>query len=666
MLVGLLGLGMAAGFVFLKAQEISQRETERTALLAAADRAVVNFAAINGYLPCPDTTGSGIQNCAVGVHQGWLPVATLGLDASAPARGVTRLRYIAYRGAGADLTTGVDRFNPARWDFYASPSAGTHFGAYDPAQISVVDLCRGLILASGDPANTTTAHIPGAGAAVVNVAYALADGGSDLDGDGNVFDLPVNTLAAPGLDLPTRPADANYDDRVVAHGFSDLSNLLNCATATRSLDAMGQAVEVNNEVRSQAESARLVAIVMSVVNGVKALIQTIKLIASGVALATAISTLVAAASALAGAIGTCFVLVGCALIPGYAAAVASAATAVVLATTTVALNAAAVAYHVTATVQTALVAQKASAAVDPSSVNLADLLVQVQQAAADAAVTAAASNIKANAAEAQAATALTTYNNAVTDVRNKWHSYNAGFSWRGVADPSPKPTGWVRPVDVDPGDAKLNAVINSYKTYADAKEAAIRADGQYNSDVKNYNYVVAQNVAAKADAEANPTDQTKQQFYALTLTPEAQSYLANLLAVRDQSAINRQTAINTRDTAKTAYDAAKAALLIAYPEYVNDGFFDAFGTWVYVFYGVNLIDTMTTAYDTYLSKNLIAKEERKVATIDAKNATDATNAITALQAAIAAQQANGTAGAIVVLQGGEAILKAADLRGGVK
>ena len=55
-----------------------------------------------------------------------------------------------------------------------------------------------------------------------------------------------------------------------------------------------------------------------------------------------------------------------------------------------------------------------------------------------------------------------------------------------------------------------------------------------------------------------------------------------------------------------------------------------------------------------------------MATIDAQNSTDAANAVTALQAAIASQQGNGSAGAITVLQGGVVILQAADLRGGVQ
>jgi hypothetical protein len=680
-LVGLLGLGMAAGFVFLKAQEINLRETERSTVLAAADQAVVNFAAINGYLPCPDTTGSGIQNCAVGVHKGWLPTVTLGLDASAPARGVTRLSYVAYRGTGADLTSAVDRFSPARWDFYASPSAGTHFGAYDPAQVSVVDLCKGLTLASGDLASAAAAHT-GAGAALINVAYALADGGSDMDGTGNRFDGALNPAAAPGLELPARPADANYDDRVVAHGFSDLSNLLNCATATRSLDAMGQAVEVNNEVRSQAESTRLMAIIMSAMNGVKALVQTAKLVMSGIALGTAIGVLSAAVGALAGAIGTCFVLVGCALIPGYAAAVASAAIGVALATTTVALNAAAVAYHVTATVQTSIVAQKASAAVDTGSVDLGALLVQLQQVAADAVVTANASNTKANTAEAQVTAALTSYNQAVTAYRDKWHSYNPGFGWRGVPDPDPKPTGWTRPVDVDPGDTKLNAVVSLYLTYGNAREAALAADGQYNTDLKKYNDVIASNAAAKTEADAataaldadpgnvtkQETNATKQAIYQQTLSPESLAYVASLLAIRDQSALARQAAINTRDAAGTAYEAAKAALQAAYSSYNNSDQYYLASIFPFAIgnYGLDAINNMTQAYDTYLSKKLIAKEERKVATIDAQNAIDAANAVTSLQAAIAAQQGNGSAGAITVLQGGEAILKAADLRGGVQ
>lgn len=104
-LLGLLGLGIVAGFVFLKAGENSQRETGRSNLLAAADRAIMGFVAEQGRLPCPDTDGSGVENCAGLTQKGWLPMTTLGLDASAPARGVKRLRYVAYRNATLDLAT---------------------------------------------------------------------------------------------------------------------------------------------------------------------------------------------------------------------------------------------------------------------------------------------------------------------------------------------------------------------------------------------------------------------------------------------------------------------------------------------------------------------------------------------------------------------------------
>lgn len=658
-LVGLLGLGIGAGFVFLKAQEVNQRETERTTLLAAADRAVLNFIAIQGRLPCPDSTGSGAENCAAGIQKGWLPAVTLGLDASAPARGVMRVRYIAYRGAGTkDLAVATDRFSPAKWDYYASPSVASFFGPYSPPQTSVVDFCRGLTLANGDPANAATAHTSGP----LNVAYALADGGIDRDGNGTPFDGALNPAATPGLESPARAADAAYDDRVLAHGFTELANLLNCTTATRSLDAMGQAVEVGNEVKSQAESTRLMAIILSAVNGVKALIQTAKLLLSGVALATAIGVLAAAVGALAGAIGTCIVLVGCALIPGYAAAVASAALGVTLATSAVALNAAAVAYHVTATVQTSIVAQKASAAVDTGTVDLTTLVTQVQQAAADAVTTAAASSAAATAARSAANTALTVYDTQVANLVAYAHSINPGYAWRGVPDPNPIPyPGWTRPVDVDPGDAKLTAVISSARAYGDANVAFVTADGAYLRDLKRYNDAFGSNTAAALDAQNNPTDQTKQDVYAQTLTPEALAYVANLLTIRDQSNANRTTKLGLRDAAQATFSAAAVAVNQAYPSplYFDD---------VYVFNLLVLrswVGHMTNAYNDYLSKNIAATEKERVAVLDAQNATDAANAVTALNAAIAAQQANSAAGAIVV-QGGDAILQEADLRGSLK
>ena len=68
-LLGLVGLGLVAGFVFLKAGENSQRETERTNLLAAADRAIMGFIAEQGRLPCPDVRRHPAERGG-GAHRG--------------------------------------------------------------------------------------------------------------------------------------------------------------------------------------------------------------------------------------------------------------------------------------------------------------------------------------------------------------------------------------------------------------------------------------------------------------------------------------------------------------------------------------------------------------------------------------------------------------------
>jgi type II secretory pathway pseudopilin PulG len=659
LLVGVLALVISAGLVFLKAQEASQLDAERQTMLEAADRSILNFIAIRGRLPCPDSAGLGVENCAAGVQKGWLPEVTLGLNASAPGRGVSRLIYVAYRGAGADLGDATDRFSPARWDYYQTPSVATSFGPYSPAQVSVVDMCRGLATARAQPTSAATAHVQGP-AGFLNVAYALADGGVDRDGNGNIFDGDFNTAAAPGLDSPTRAASSDYDDRVLSHDFNELSNLLNCATLTRSLDAMGQAVEVGNEVKSQAEATRLMSIVLSAVNGVKALVQTAKLIMSGIALASAIAILTAAASALGGAIGTCFVLVGCALIPGYAAATVAAAIGVGLATTTVGLNAAAVAYHVTATVQTATVAQKASSAVDPGSVNLTDLLAQVQQSALDAAATAAASRVAANAAASAYTASLSLYNSRVNILRDWAHNtaFNPGYAGRG----QPKPSG---PVDVDPGDVKLEALITAHKAYRDTYQAYVVADGEYQRDLKNYNYAVDSNVTAAAAAAASdpvtdPDYQQKQDIYAQSLTAYALARVANLKTISDQSAGNRTAKLNAYTAAWTTYLNAYVAVRDAYP-YQLLPIFNLHLLSSYFGYFTNVDD----AYADYLNKAVDATEKERIAVSDAQNAIDASTAVVALNAAIAAQQANGSASAVVI-QGGEAILKEADFRGGLQ
>lgn len=52
--------------------QVTQQNTETA--LAAADEQLRQFAAWNGRLPCPDTTGNGIENCSGGA-KGTYPTA---------------------------------------------------------------------------------------------------------------------------------------------------------------------------------------------------------------------------------------------------------------------------------------------------------------------------------------------------------------------------------------------------------------------------------------------------------------------------------------------------------------------------------------------------------------------------------------------------------------
>ena len=284
--------------------------------------------------------GIGFENCAGGGQKGWLPYATLGLDASAPARGVPHLRYAVYRAGAADLGVLADRYNPAKWDGELHA-----FG-----QLSGLDLCSALQSASAASslaADTSAAYVSLKGVNT-NVAYAIVEGGADRSGTGSPFDGALNGGATPGVESPARAIDNDYDDLVAARGFAELQATLGCRDTTRSVETLSQAVGVVAEVNDQKLWSAIMAGVLSAINAAKAFAGGVKLAIAIGAVATAATVLATAVAELSAAIASCVVLVGCAFIPTAAAAVAAAATAVATAALSVGLQTVAIAANLTA------------------------------------------------------------------------------------------------------------------------------------------------------------------------------------------------------------------------------------------------------------------------------------------------------------------------------
>lgn len=171
--------------------------------LRQATDALVGFALAHSRLPCPDTSGDGLEDCAGTAEVGRLPQRTLGQLLLRP------MRYGVARQAPNDLTVASNNFIPNIPGLAPSP----------PEQ-NGLDLCVTLrnAQASGFGVSVGSQAIP--------VAFALADhGAADASGDGDLFDGldSGNTFAAPGA-----PQTALFDDYTAASGFGGFAQRLDC------------------------------------------------------------------------------------------------------------------------------------------------------------------------------------------------------------------------------------------------------------------------------------------------------------------------------------------------------------------------------------------------------------------------------------------------------
>ena len=224
-----LGLVMVVVWRFGVTANQRMVEIEAPPALAAADQALVGFAAVHSRLPCPDTTGNGQENCA-GNSVGRLPVVTLGLVRS----DLAQVRYGVFRAAQTDPRLDADLAAlPAKDRFAPLIATGYPVVVLTPSpllgRINGIDFCAALRSGGALPANSTRLHIQdGAGAMIKNVAYALAlPGAMDADNDGSGFDAPH--ASATGFASPARPIGVAYDDGVLAVDFSQLFTRMSCA-----------------------------------------------------------------------------------------------------------------------------------------------------------------------------------------------------------------------------------------------------------------------------------------------------------------------------------------------------------------------------------------------------------------------------------------------------
>lgn len=191
--------------VLPRLQSASAPESTPIVELRTASDAVIGFALANSRLPCPDTDGDGIEDCAGAAGTGTLPQRTIGQLFPRPIRyGVNRL-------AGTDLARLTQRYFPN------IPGA-----APSPTPLNGLDLC--IALRDGQ---ASLMGLP-VGAASVPSAFALASSGAgDASGDGNLFD---GLNAGGGFVAPGSPITNGYDDYSSAMGFGELAQRLGCLT----------------------------------------------------------------------------------------------------------------------------------------------------------------------------------------------------------------------------------------------------------------------------------------------------------------------------------------------------------------------------------------------------------------------------------------------------
>ncbi|HET6396990.1 MAG TPA: type II secretion system protein [Pseudoxanthomonas sp.] len=229
--LGLLAVAMTSAF-----DNVQQVRARKAAIADAesARNAVRAFALRNKRLPCPDNsiygdTGreAGGGSCPSGLDIGWLPYESVGL--TVPVRSA-RLRYGVNRGAaGQDPVDPV----PAATDGQDLEGVGGFAAALAALAASPPSVGAPYYVAQ----SATSPSITCSGGDVINPAFIVVAPGEDrqvVDGELHPgFDAPNRGFATAAdrcTAAPGRPADASYDDVVVAEGAHTLLGWLNAST----------------------------------------------------------------------------------------------------------------------------------------------------------------------------------------------------------------------------------------------------------------------------------------------------------------------------------------------------------------------------------------------------------------------------------------------------
>jgi type II secretory pathway pseudopilin PulG len=705
--VGVISLGVLAGTLLLNSSEASVRETARVKLLRAVDNAIVSFIAENGRLPCPASAIGGAESCD-GAVKGWLPVQSLGLDASAPVRGVLQMRYVTYKNSNENLIALSDKFQPTGWEKYAEPSAGDPL--MDSSDKNMVDFCQSLKNILLDPTkleDSKYAHAKYSGG-TQNVAYAIVDGGSDKDSDGNIFDGSTNlNIAINGVESPLKEADSSYDDKVFIKGFADLSTHLSCPQIMRSLDALAQAVEVSNEVKEQqTDNADSIATSVSV--------EKSKAIIAAANLANAVITTVAAAAAmsvasagLASSTALCAAIitapVGCPLVAVFSSSLSFAIAGVVASAAAIVANTVTLTLQIITAVKTKALAAKAAAAISSTPTSLDEMLQDLKAAYLQAETDASNDRNAATNARTEANSAQTTYTNSVNalygiatnandpsdtikplidDMVQKYKDYQAALQIsrtdEGSANAANQISGgtstgvdkakaaWDKALTISPAtNANIISTTKGWSDTAAQLEATKKAlsDAAPDDSAKKQAYMDARFAALDAASEAREAAQSPSTYIAA----KEKAYLAAKADYEKQKVALKQSV----DDANAKAAASKAVSDAAFNTYntSKNSARTAYASKTSWFLGFAVFDNYSKSVeDSYVNlQNKLSTATRAEKTAD----DSAANAISMKKSYDDLKSTNLTPGtdnstAIGIAAGADAILKKADAKGAVK
>ncbi|MFT4746020.1 MAG: hypothetical protein ACI8XG_000088 [Congregibacter sp.] len=455
--------GIAASVFSLSEQSANIKQPQQW--LQLAEQKLISFAALEGRLPCPDTTGNGVENCSAVAAKGQLPYITLGMTETGFDRTDNGLRYGVYIKPNvgvndADLTKMLNRYDPIKADATTT--------TYDFGNINTIDFC--VALSNGDIATQSNAylyvHTPSN--ARVNIAFALAySGNNDTDSANGLFD-GLNGSSSTGFNSAGTPITADYDDVVRTKSFREFAQNLKCNSVINSLNLMATAIQTYDEVNEQIGDMSATATLGSAVNGVKVLVNVAIGVVAASGLTSAISELVVASSALTSAIASCALVVGCAFIPVYTTAVSLATAGIVASSAGVALVAAAVISQAIATGLYIDIAVRAGIAADGTTADYSTLIT-IMSEERDNAI------IERDVAQKNATLSQTNANNALASAQN---TLNNLVAFAVAQD--------------DPANSNNPSAQNLYTTML-AAQAAINLERQRNQE----NTIAEGNVTAQ-------------------------------------------------------------------------------------------------------------------------------------------------------------------------